>query len=398
MTLDIRTFGTELLDESLELSKFAFQVQITPEEEERMRERIKKESATQLGAFIEGQLAAKLTKLNLQVYLGGKSFEMGGIAGVSTWPEYRRQGLVAKLLSRILEEMRDSGQTVSMLAPFAIGFYRKFGWELYTDRKEYEIEAAKLPPRTPYQGTIKRTSDYDLLNTIYNEYAQNYNGTLTRSAVWWEQRIQSRFPGSQSAVYYDTEGRACGYVRYKVASRELALSEFVYTTEEARSALWSFLGQHDSMIDRLKASLPIDDALPYLLPDPRIKQTIYPYFMARIVDLESFLKQYPFNKGEQSLAVQLDIADEHAPWNSGRYSLKVGANGTAEVVKLPQAETASAGAEYVRTSIGQLSAILFNYKSTEELRRHGLLQCNSETAAELDKRIPKLTPFLADFF
>ena len=60
---------------------------------------------------------------------------MGGIAGVATWPENRRQGHVSTLLKHALQEMKSKGQTLSFLHPFSIPFYRKFGWELYAEYK-----------------------------------------------------------------------------------------------------------------------------------------------------------------------------------------------------------------------------------------------------------------------
>ncbi len=55
---------------------------------------------------------------------------MGGVAGVATYPEYRRSGYVKELLQHSLQTMKKDGYTVSMLHPFAVAFYRKYGWEL----------------------------------------------------------------------------------------------------------------------------------------------------------------------------------------------------------------------------------------------------------------------------
>ncbi len=52
---------------------------------------------------------------------------MGGVAGVATYPEYRRSGYVKELLQHSLQTMKKDGYTVSMLHPFAVSFYRKYG-------------------------------------------------------------------------------------------------------------------------------------------------------------------------------------------------------------------------------------------------------------------------------
>ncbi|MFD2881051.1 GNAT family N-acetyltransferase [Paenibacillus rhizoplanae] len=66
------------------------------------------------GAFFEGDgIGAQLTLLPLQACIQGRPVSMGGIAGVATWPENRRQGYVAHLLTHALKTMNENGQTLS---------------------------------------------------------------------------------------------------------------------------------------------------------------------------------------------------------------------------------------------------------------------------------------------
>lgn len=116
----IRTVTEEHYEDSLDLSSFAFQMSMTNEERATRRSQFHPEE--KWGAFEEDKLLAQLTLLPLSVYINGKKFAMGGLAGVSTWPEYRRQGLVSQLLCHSLETMRQAGQTISMLHPFEFSF------------------------------------------------------------------------------------------------------------------------------------------------------------------------------------------------------------------------------------------------------------------------------------
>lgn len=394
MTKEMRLLTVEQFEDMIELSQFAFQYEIPAANLEESRERFEHEETDRWGIYVEGKLAAQLAVLDLYTFIGGKRFAMGGIAGVSTWPEYRRQGLVAELLHHTLQQMKEKGQTLSFLHPFLISFYRKFGWEVYTDLKTYRIDTGLLPARTAYNGTMKRVElSYELLNPVYNEYAKRVNGALDRSEAWWNYRISSRKKG-QTVVYYDTAGDPQGYVIYEVKNRELFVHEFIDLTEEARRALWSFLGQHDSMIDQLVIKAAADDGLAYLLHNPRIKQEIEPYFMARIVDAEAFLKEYPFAEGSEASAFVLDIQDEHAPWNEGKYEVRIAADGTANVQRL----SGETNGEPIRTGIGALAAMLTGYKRPTELLRYGHLQGESRQVEQLERRIPVRTTFLPDFF
>ncbi|GAA3327877.1 hypothetical protein GCM10020331_069590 [Ectobacillus funiculus] len=99
-----------------------FQYELAAEEMTEVRSRFKPEETW--GVFIQNRLAAQLTLIPLQIYLHGKkTFSMGGIASVSTWPEFRRQGLVAHLLTHAMELMKENGQTISFLTPFAFDFF-----------------------------------------------------------------------------------------------------------------------------------------------------------------------------------------------------------------------------------------------------------------------------------
>lgn len=70
----------------------------------------------------------------------------------------------------------------------------------------------------------------------------------------------------------------------------------IFNNEEARIGLWNFISAHFSMIDKVEGNTYTDEKLSFLLEDSSIKETISPYFMARIVDFVGFMKEYRFKK------------------------------------------------------------------------------------------------------
>lgn len=346
------------------------------------------------GAYVDDRLAAAMNILELRTWIQGKAFDMGGIASVATWPEYRRGGLVKRMLDNALRCMRDKGQTVSFLHPFQFGFYRKFGWETYTEHKAYEIPAALLPKLAPQPGRMVRTApDAGLLNPLYDAYASRYNGSLLRSEKWWTDRIFGRRPGD-IVVYYDEAGKPGGYVHYQVKNRVCTVHELVALHHGARLAIWRFLADHDSMIDKLKLTAPADDRLPFLLDNPRIQQELVPYFMARIVDVPGFLRKYPFASGVEG-TVCLQVIDAQAAWNNGTFMLRIDESGTAEV----QTEAADHG-EYpiIRCDIQTLTAMLLSYQRPSFLHEIGRLQGQEEALDTLERLIPCRQTYLPDYF
>ncbi|WP_141771825.1 GNAT family N-acetyltransferase [Rossellomorea aquimaris] len=129
MTYSIKKLDKNRFEESLQLSEYAFQYKVPTEKREKRLQQLNEQDV--YGIFQEGSLAAKLHLLSLEVWLGNVKYPLGGVAGVATYPEYRRNGFVRRLLSHALDEMNDKGQTISMLHPFDIHFYRKFGWEVF---------------------------------------------------------------------------------------------------------------------------------------------------------------------------------------------------------------------------------------------------------------------------
>src|SRR4051812_40976544 len=130
MESNIRRIEKDTLADSIRLSQFAFQYELSQAEQEERIANFKPEQSW--GYYMEEQLAAKLSILELKTWINGYPFAMGGIAGVATWPEFRRHGMVKKLLIHALQTMKAAGQTISFLHPFEFPFYRKFGWETYT--------------------------------------------------------------------------------------------------------------------------------------------------------------------------------------------------------------------------------------------------------------------------
>ncbi|WP_339296320.1 GNAT family N-acetyltransferase [Paenibacillus sp. FSL W7-1279] len=390
--MELRQLKSDEFEISTKLSEYAFQYTLTLEQRESNQKHFKPERFW--GIFDGEELQAKLTIIPLQVYVHGNKFEMGGIAGVATWPENRRQGHVSTLLKHALQEMKSKGQTLSFLHPFSIPFYRKFGWELYAEYKKYTIPVSKFPRKVEVPGRIVRgVTDIPTLDGMYQAYASRYNGTLVRDEAWWTRSVLQG--DNHSVVYYSAEGKPTGYALYELKDKDLVCDEFVYLNEEARSALWTFFGNHDSRIEQVTMTMvPGDDQLPFMLPDPRVTQEVVPYFMARIVDLKSFVEQYAF-EAHQEAVMTLEVEDSAAPWNAGRWRLSVNQEGKGELSELPTDQGEQAD---LTTDIQTLSALFTGYKRPQALHAIHRLSGNPKAVKQLETMIPAGQTYLMDFF
>jgi predicted acetyltransferase len=391
--MEIRELDENDYLESLKLSMYAFQYKVDEEKIPARLESLKEHKI--IGVWEDSMLAAKLHILSFHVFMNGEKWKMGGLAGVATYPEFRRTGFVKELIIESLKEMHKSKQIVSLLAPFDFSFYRKFGWEVLSDKKKVMIEKSHLKFFEEQNGYIKRynkQTHHKDIEVLYEKYSKQYSGMLVRETKWWLQNVYD--DDSFIAVYYNGDHEASGYILYDVKERKMEVREWVTLNHEAKKGLWNFICQHDSMIERATLVLSSSDQLTYCFPHHKLKIELYPYFMARIVDVEECLKKFPFKGLTESLF--LHIEDPFSPWNNGSYLI---GNGELKVFREKQGSKCSHPPQKgIRLNINALSAILFGYKRPQELFELGLVTGPEKDVSVFEELIPSLKSTFFDFF
>ncbi|MEJ9111635.1 GNAT family N-acetyltransferase [Bacillus paramobilis] len=374
--------------EALRLSEYAFQYKV---DEERLQQQLTKmKESHEIYGIMEGEdLAAKLHVIPFHIYIGKEKFKMGGVAGVATYPEYRRSGYVKELLLHSLQTMKKDGYTVSMLHPFAVSFYRKYGWELCANLLVCQMTKSDLVMKKQVNGIVKRfdkENHSEEVEKIYEVFAERFSGMLVRDKKWW---LQAVYDDLTLAIYYDENKRAAGYMLYKIENSKMTVEEFVPLHNEARNGLWNFICQHDSMIKELEMTISENEPLLYTLQEPRVKVEIKPYFMGRIVDVEQFLKQCELNWNNVQQEVILHITDSFAPWNNVSVRL---ANREITIMK---EETIDKG---IKLDINALSTIMFGYKRPLELNELEFITGSEEEIQAFENIVPVRKAFIYDFF
>jgi predicted acetyltransferase len=401
----IRQLAADEMELHVRLSEYAFQYELSQEQREEATKKVKPEHVW--GAFIEGQLASKMVILPLETYVYGKVLRLGGIASVATWPEFRRQGLVAKLLTHGLEVMRNQGQLLSYLAPFSFPFYRKYGWEIHGEFKSWKLDVKQLP-KVEGKGKVERVARSDKrIYDVYEQYASRFNGTLRRSADWWEWRVFPTQKKGVVALYLNEQGEARGYLFYQVTEQKMNIHEFVSLDHDSYLGLWQLIRQHDSMIKEVNLKTPVHDPLPYIVDDPELEQRVIPYFMVRIIDVQRFLERVPLRWNETDEKHFLHVTDPHATWNDGTFLLEKGEVDRKDdivnrVTFYPRkTETVSCmnkPRKGISCDIQTLSTMLLGYQKPALLHRLGKLHAEQSELDNWEKLLPEAETYLLDFF
>ncbi|MDI3312319.1 MAG: GNAT family N-acetyltransferase [Thermoanaerobacterium sp.] len=265
----------------------------------------------------EDSLMAQVVVFPFQIYICEKLLNMGGVALVSSMPEIRHGGKIGLLLQEWLKIMRERNQYVSMLGPFSYEFYRKYGWELAFERKTYIIPIDLLS-HFKNSGSLKKAeiNDIPIIDKIYTGYAKSHNGCAVRDNLLWNDfTISHPWDDNYSRytyIYKDDMGRERGYLIYKLKEEKIEIIEMIYEDNKALKGMLNFIYAHQSQAKEVVWSTAMDDKLPLLLTNQRIRVEINPGMMFRVVDVVQALRSrgYP-----ESGRFSIGITDKYASWN-----------------------------------------------------------------------------------
>ena len=396
--LQIRPVTTDYLEQFNDLLSYVFQVTAKEVEESGYEEgeleldkRPVLEKADVIGWFHDDELVSSLAIYPCRVNIHGVPYKMAGLTGVGTYPEYSGHGLMHDLITRGLQKMRDNRQWISYLYPYSIPFYRKKGWEIISDHLTFELKDTQLPKQVNMPGHVERLEidDDDVINT-YNRFAAQTHGAMLRNQLNWDEywrweNEEERIAG----VWYDENDVPQGYVLYWIANEVFHIKEMIYITQDARKALWNFVAAHFSMVERVRGNIYKDEPLHFLIDDGDIKQTIKPYYMARIVDVFEFLRQYPFE--EAGKPFHFVVSDPMASWNNGIFGVQWVDDGELEISHDPLGPA-------VELDIQTLTTMLMSYRRPSYLSKIERLKADPKAIRNLENIIPMDEPYFSDYF
>lgn len=395
---DIRIIDEKYMDDAVKLSEYSFKYILKGDERKKRLESM--EDHLIFGVFEEDRMIAKTHIIPLEVIIDNKTYPMGGIASVSTYPEYRRRGIVNELMRLSLEKMKEQKQMLSFLHPFSIDFYRRYGYELISNLKTVEIDSYDLNYYKDIKGKTYVPKEYDSLediDAVYEKYAGKYNSMLKRTSRWWK---QNQYETYSPVIYYDEKSEPMGYMLYKIEEDTIEIGEYVYLSEESRRGLWNFIANHDSMIKKARITLPDDEQMPFLFYNPAVKTEIIPYFMGRIVLAEDFLKRY-VNFSAIADEIILYVKDDAASWNNGKYVLSDKGLIFDSMDPLDISDVGHdgfKGRSYLSTDINTLSSVLLGFQTAEFLYSAGKIKGSYSQLEHLKKIITSRYSTYLDYF
>lgn len=325
-------------------------------------------------AFKKEQLAAISGVFPFIVRLNGKTTPIQGVTAVGTEPEFRRRGLVRRLITDLLLRGKEEGIVGSMLLASRGAIYQRFGYGLASNMVRYEFDPKEATFQFPMEisGNLQRlTKDEALphITTVFKEYARDRNMLALRAEVVWN-RLLSDMDKDKAfcTVHFDDEHKADGYCVFNTkweagTDQVLAIMDFAHTTMNAYRAIWQYLCAHDLVGKITWGNVPEDDPAPGILLEPRcLNRKTWDGIWFRVIDVAGLLAARRYDvDGDITIRVE---GDDICPWNNGTYNLSArGGNGTV---------TPSNSADaHIICSVNALASMISGYASPQWLSQIG---------------------------
>lgn len=345
-----------------------------------------------LCAFDGPKMVASFCTLPFTMRAMGKALPMGGITAVGTIPEYRRQGLLRKLMSQSLQTMKDEGRPVASLWATQAAIYQRYGCAMTSVLRRYEIDTVDISFFDGNTGkcqvgreTFAERSQE--IRACYAQFADQRIGYLHRPSVLWQLSMLNEDEKEgpvHIAVARDADQAAVGYVIYtirgdrvdnRVRGQEMRIRDLVWLNTDAYRSLWRFIASHDLVGRVVWANAPRDDPAPELMMEPRMLNMVdQEGYWFRIVDVKAALEGRGYTTdGELTLQI---LEDDLAPWNSGVWQL---------VVRGSECEvTPTDGPADLVMPVKALASLFTGFRSATDLAAWGLLSGEREALLRAD--------------
>jgi len=200
---------------------------------------------------------------------------MGGLGFVCSRLDAREQDATRALLVEALGTMRKRGHAVSILYPFSLSFYRRYGWELFSQELRVILSPGTIAT-VEGPGIEAETLPFpdQEAQQFYNTYAHAYYTLVQRGErEWWKALFPRSNEAGRGVVKFTCDGRVVGLLSYTLPGQgeknRLVVSLFIPVDEQAKRGMLAFLARLSFQIKELELRVPADFALwPYLKEAP----------------------------------------------------------------------------------------------------------------------------------
>lgn len=325
----------------------------------------------------EGEELCSMLQLNpYLIKLGSHDYPCNYIIAVATKPEYRHQGMMKKLLSYSLHEMYERREPFVYLMPAAESIYTPFDFRyIYRQKNEkldlgwYQEDKSASSSQVMIERLSKDLSKLQEVAEFAENYLQERYQVYARRDRGYYEVLQKELESEDGDILILRDyGEIVGVIPYgvgeKVEVREPML-EPVY-----EKIFYYILDKEFASYEK---AIQITSTI-FSAPKDRIEEK--PIIMARLVNLESFVKEV---QGEEPLEFTLGVEDPILQENTGIYQWKIGQEGSS-IKKVDDKKNV------ISLGIHIWVSIFFGYEPIEDILKREQIQLEPQLI-EVLKRI-----------
>lgn len=292
----------------------------------------------------------------------GRSLPSIGVAGVTcvgVLPSHRRRGLLTQMMNFQLGQFREHEVPIAVLTASESLIYGRFGYGMAASYASLEIASKRsafreLPhlapgpqpgagpePQPEPDGRLRLVGKEEatkILPGVHAEAMRKRPGDVGRSEARWSgllddpERDRHGGGGRMYVVHERADGSPDGYASYRhtwqqqgASHLHAAVVEDLYAlTPAVHASLWRFLLDLDLVEEVRAVGRPVDEALRWMLADPRQLRTIALRDMlwAKLVDIPAALSARGYGTETELVLEVSGPGGPGAGEEGGRYRLE----------------------------------------------------------------------------
>lgn len=238
---------------------------------------------------VGGQLASNLQIRFFNLCLNGIPVKAGYLAGVATYPQFRKQGYSRALIQKSFAHILANGANYCFLVPTSFAFYEQFGFAACYNKTLCTIDPKELPRPASCLWKSTDTGSGMLLNSARNSFLQDCNGYVLRSLKDWNIFLQDNLHNVKADCRFFRIGDDSGYYIARAKDDSLFVSEYGYTSPFIASRLLEQISLAGQNMRTIEILVPPKDSPYSNFFGLRGTYDTQPYAMARILSAEDAL-------------------------------------------------------------------------------------------------------------
>lgn len=333
------------------------------------------------------------------VNFDGNTVKMTGIGGVSTLPQYRRNGAIRECFNVSLKDAFENDYTLSYLYPFSTGYYGKFGYELCGEVIHYYINLKSIKRFDEADGQVylvEQGSHLDDVKKVYDEFAEGYNLMCKRDDIDYN-FIKNANPAKDQNyiyVYKDKNNIAKGVMSFQKVNNnghfDMQCKHFYFSDMEGLKGLLNHTLAFASYYEHVIFKLPLNINITSYIPEWALysyKRESYFNGMVRVINVEKALM---LAKYRCTGSLIMKIEDKQIEQNNHTFEVCF-ENGKATSVEITEKPFD------IGMTINDFSRLIIGTHAPEEFKYIERLQINTDVDT-LGKVFYKKLNFIADYF